>query len=49
MGHRPLWTAKRILSTTLVNFSVVVGSLHVDRLHKTSDYVILASGGLRPG
>ena len=25
MRHRPLWTAKRTLSTTLVNFSVVVG------------------------
>jgi len=32
MRHKPLWTAKRTLSTTLVNFSVVVGSLHVDGL-----------------
>jgi len=27
MRHKPLWTAKRTLSTTLVNFSVVVSSL----------------------
>jgi len=26
MRHKPLWTAKRTLRTTLVNFSVVVGS-----------------------
>jgi len=34
MRHRPLWTAKKNtkLSTTLGNFSVVVGSLHVDGL-----------------
>ena len=32
MRHRPLWTAKRTLSTTLVNLSVVVGSLRVDGL-----------------
>jgi len=32
MRHKPLWTAKRTHSTTLVNFSVVVGSLHVDGL-----------------
>jgi len=31
--YKPLCTAKRTLSTTLVNDSVVVGSLHVDGLH----------------
>ena len=31
--HKPLCTAKRTLSTTLVNVSVVVGSLHVHGLY----------------
>ena len=37
MRHKPLRTAKRTLNTTLLNFSVVVGSLHVDEFRKKTN------------
>ena len=45
MRHRPLWTAKRTLNTTLVNFGVVVGSLHVDELRKKTNKNLKTYGG----